>query len=79
MTGLDGWSLGDGMNLQINNGGYFGKINVKDQVTKGLLVKMPKDAKNGQYIITLSVYNQSVGWGYTQPKYGIIKLYVTTP
>ncbi|MGV8151256.1 MAG: hypothetical protein ACP5NV_06020 [Candidatus Woesearchaeota archaeon] len=45
-----------------------------DQIFRNIIIKMPKEAKKGQYVFTFDIsYNQ----GSSSASYGAVKLYVT--
>lgn len=64
-----------------NNILSFGNINPKEQEFRNILVKMPKTAKKGQYVITVNMMNASPGSSTCNgcPIYGSANIYVTVP
>jgi len=53
-------------------------VNPKDLSSKGLLIKMAKTARTGEYIITLNIYNASgtVANVGSLPPYSTVKVYI---
>jgi len=50
-------------------------INPHDQQSKGVLLKMPKNAPKGQYVYTFNITNSSVNGA----QYGILQVYISVP
>lgn len=59
----------------------FGKLNPGEQGFRNILIKMPKTALKGQYVITINITNTTSGTGMCDacPPYALTKLYVTVP
>lgn len=58
----------------------FGQIKPGEQNFRNILIKMPKTAKKGQYVITINIKN-STGESVCNncPTYGLAKLYINVP
>lgn len=58
----------------------FGQIKPGEQNFRNILIKMPKTAKKGQYVITINIKN-STGEAVCNncPTYGLAKLYINVP
>lgn len=66
-------------NTGVQNYLNLGKINPGEQGFKNILIKMPKTAKQGQYVITINI-RYSPGTACNDcPTYGLVKLYITVP
>jgi len=51
--------------------------NPKDLATKGVLVSKAKNARAGEYIITITIRNATTGLSIPTSLYGVTKIYVT--
>ena len=55
----------------------YGTLDPGDQAFKNILIKMPKQALKGQYVITVVINTEGATPELTE-KYGAVKIYVTT-
>jgi hypothetical protein len=78
ITNTHGWQFGQDKNIYSNSNGTLGIVRATEQAYKNILVKMPKDAQSGNYIVTFLV--QSCDQNYTScVDYGVTKLYINKP
>lgn len=66
-------------NTGVQNYLNFGKINPGEQGFRNILIKMPKTAKQGQYVITINIRYSPGTVCNNCPTYGLVKLYITVP
>lgn len=57
----------------------FGQIRPGEQNFRNILIKMPKTAKKGQYVITINIRNSTGSVCNNCPIYGLAKLYINVP
>ncbi len=58
----------------------LGRINPGEQGFRNVLIKMPKTAKKGEYVITINItHTPNSTCGVSCPLYGLTKIYVTVP